>query len=184
MLGLSCGAGRHSTLRPVSMLSTRIGHILDGLYRWAGPAIAYSFLPSLTEEFVKEFYSSGGDRDTDLDILLHSYLPTLLGSASACDDTAVRSGSTFQRPPLSLPAPASLGPASVALFPFSFISLPLYHFPLECISVSHVHAIPLSARGRHLSFVSWHLPYCLQGQLSLVYFRRSRGYLPDWQKCH
>ena len=67
-----------------------------------GGAVSYSFLPSLTEEFVKVFYSSGGDRDADLDILLHSYLPTLLGSASACDDTAVRSGSTFQRAPLSL----------------------------------------------------------------------------------
>ena len=66
-----------------------------------GGAVSYSFLPSLTEEFVKVFYSSGGDRDADLDIPLHSYLPTLLGSASACDDTAVRSGSTFQRAPLS-----------------------------------------------------------------------------------
>ena len=80
-----------------------------------GGTISYSFLSSLTEELVKVFYSSGGNRDADLDILLHSYLPTLLGSASACDDTAVRSGSTFQRAPLSLsplPAPASLGPRS------------------------------------------------------------------------
>ena len=44
-LGWSCGAGRHSTLRPVSILSTLLGHILDGLYRWAGPSLIHSCHP-------------------------------------------------------------------------------------------------------------------------------------------
>ena len=78
----------------------------------------------------------GGSRDAKLDIILHSSIPTLLGSASDPPRLARHHGAAALHFKEFL-SPLLCGAISV------FFHLPLYHFPLECISVLLLHTMIL-----------------------------------------